>query len=95
MPRGLGGTPPRRHGKKFENHYHSFALYFCWYNWIRKYKAHGTTPAVVVGITDKQMTMKDVVEIIDAGQQSLIQLLRRSRLEQLPQLLSFVRQLIC
>jgi len=22
--------------KKFENHCHSLALYFCWYNWIRK-----------------------------------------------------------
>lgn len=70
--------------KKFENHYHSLALYFCWYNWIRKHKAHGTTPAIAAGITDKQLTMKDVVDIIDARQQSLIRLLRESQLEQLP-----------
>jgi hypothetical protein len=25
--------------KKFENHYHSLVLYFCWYNWVRKHKA--------------------------------------------------------
>ena len=39
--------------KKFENHCHSLALYFCWYNWIRKHKTLGSTPAMAAGITDK------------------------------------------
>lgn len=51
--------------KKFENHCHSLALYFVFYNWIRKHKAHGTTPAVAAGLTDKAMTMADVVQLID------------------------------
>ena len=52
--------------KKFENHCHSLALYFVFYNWVRKHKAHGTTPAVAAGLTDKAFTMADVVGLIDA-----------------------------
>jgi acyl-CoA synthetase (AMP-forming)/AMP-acid ligase II len=59
--------------KKFENHCHSLALYFCWYNWIRKHKTHGKTPAVAAGLTDKAMTMADVAELIDLQEQSLLQ----------------------
>jgi IS1 family transposase len=59
--------------KKFENHCHSLALYFCWYNWIRKHKTHGKTPAVAAGLTDKAMTMADVAELIDLREQSLLQ----------------------
>lgn len=51
--------------KKFENHCHSLALYFVFYNWIRKHKTHGKTPAMAAGITDKAMTMADVVQLID------------------------------
>lgn len=52
--------------KKWENHCHSLALYFVWYNWIRKNKAVGTTPAIAAGLTDKAMGMADVVAMIDA-----------------------------
>ncbi len=52
--------------KKFENHCHSLALYFVWYNWMRKNKAVGTTPAIAAGLTDKTMVMADVVKMIDA-----------------------------
>jgi hypothetical protein len=34
--------------KKFENHC-QLALYFCWYNWVRKHKAHKLTPAMAAG----------------------------------------------
>jgi len=51
--------------KKFKNHCHSLALYFVWYNWIRKHKAHGKTPAVAAGLTDKLMDWSDVVDLID------------------------------
>jgi IS1 family transposase len=51
--------------KKWENHYHSLALYFVWYNWIRKHKALGTTPAIASSLTDKPMMMADVAAMID------------------------------
>jgi IS1 family transposase len=37
--------------KKFENHCHMVALYSVWYNWMRKHKAHGKTPAIASGLT--------------------------------------------
>jgi hypothetical protein len=36
-----------------------------WYNWIRKHKAVGTTPAIAAGLTDKALTMADVAVLID------------------------------
>jgi IS1 family transposase len=51
--------------KKFENHCHSLALYFMHYNWMRKHKTLGTTPAVAAGLTKDAMTMADLVHLID------------------------------
>ena len=51
--------------KKIENHCHSLALYFVWYNWVRLHKAHKVTPAMAAGLTDKLMEMKDIVALID------------------------------
>jgi IS1 family transposase len=59
--------------KKFQNHCHSLALYFVWYNWMRKHKAIGTTPAIAAGLTDKAMTMTDLVELLDAREFSALQ----------------------
>lgn len=58
--------------KKFQNHCHSLALYFVWYNWMRKHKAHGQTPAMAAGLTDKPMLMADLVKILDAREQKEI-----------------------
>ena len=66
--------------KKFENHCHSLALYFVFYNWIRKHKAHGKTPAVAAGITDKALTMADVVALIDARDEKALADKRRATL---------------
>lgn len=55
--------------KKFENRCHSLALYFVYYNWIRKHKAHGQTPAMAAGLADKPMLMADLVEVLDAREQ--------------------------
>jgi IS1 family transposase len=75
--------------KKFENHCHSLALYFCWYNWMRKHKTLGTTPAIAAGITDKVLTMADVAALVDVREQSQIQerraALLTSPISQLPQ----------
>ncbi len=51
--------------KKIENHCHSLALYFVWYNWVRLHKAHKLSPAMVAGLTSKLMEMKDIVALID------------------------------
>jgi hypothetical protein len=58
--------------KKFENHCHSLALYFVFYNWMRKHKAHGKTPAMAAGLTDKPMLMADLVAILDQREQVAI-----------------------
>jgi IS1 family transposase len=68
--------------KKFENHCHSLALYFVYYNWMRKHKAHGQTPAMASGLTDKPMLMADLVAILDRLEMNTIQ---RRRQELLPQ----------
>ena len=59
--------------KKFQNHCHSLALYFVWYNWMRKHKAIGTTPAMAASLTDKAMTMSDLVELMDAREFDALQ----------------------
>ena len=53
------------HSKKFENHLHALALYFTWYNWIRVHETPRTTPAVAVGLTDDEMDMEWLLELID------------------------------
>lgn len=52
--------------KKFENHVHMVALYAVWYNWVRIHKTLRVTPAMAAGLTDKLMSMEDVVALIDA-----------------------------
>jgi IS1 family transposase len=58
--------------KKFDNHCHSLALYFVYYNWIRKHQALGKTPAIAAGLTTKAMTMADVVNLIDIQEEALL-----------------------
>jgi hypothetical protein len=67
-------------GKKFDNHCHSLALYFVHYNWMRKHKAHGKTPAIAAGITDKVMTMVDLAQIIDRREEYALTQKRRGML---------------
>jgi len=58
--------------KKIENHCHSLALYFIWYNWVRIHKAHKLSPAMAAGITDKLMEMKDIVALIDDAEMKAV-----------------------
>ncbi|WP_084419516.1 DDE-type integrase/transposase/recombinase [Henriciella litoralis] len=53
--------------KKFDNHCHALALYFVFYNFCRKHKTLGTTPAVAAGVTDQQRDMAWIVGLIDAA----------------------------
>jgi hypothetical protein len=67
--------------KKFENHCHSLALYFVWYNWMRKHKTLGTTPAVAAGLTDETLDMTNVVTLMDKRDEQLLIDKRRAKFE--------------
>jgi hypothetical protein len=67
--------------KKFENHCHALALYFVWYNWMRKHKTTGTTPAIAAGLTDEMLDMSHVVRLIDQRDEQLLGDKRRAKLE--------------
>jgi hypothetical protein len=51
--------------KRFENHCHALALYFVWYNWIRKHATLKTTPAIAAGVTSERLDWNDVVRLTD------------------------------
>ena len=54
--------------KKLENHLHSLALYFVWYNFCRSHKTlKGHTPAMAAGLTEARYSLKWIVELIDAN----------------------------
>jgi IS1 family transposase len=51
--------------KRFKNHCHALALYFVWYNWIRKHATLKTTPAIASGLTSERLDWNDVVRLTD------------------------------
>jgi hypothetical protein len=53
--------------KKVENHAHAVALHMLFYNFCRIHKTLRITPAMAANVTDKLMSMDDVVTLIDAG----------------------------
>jgi len=52
--------------KKAENHGHSLAIYFVYYNFIRTHKALRMTPAMAARIAKSPMEMADLVAMVDA-----------------------------
>lgn len=52
--------------KNLENHCHMIALTMMDYNFCRKHGTIKTTPAIAAGVADRQWTLEDVVEMIDA-----------------------------
>ncbi len=52
--------------KKIENHGHSLALYFLYYNFIRIHKSLKMSPAMAAGVTDKLWSVEDIVAPLDA-----------------------------
>ena len=52
--------------KKVENHCHSLALYFLYYNFVRIHKSLKTAPAMAAGVTDKLWAIEDIVALLDA-----------------------------
>jgi IS1 family transposase len=52
--------------KKLENHCHMLAVGFMHYNFCRKHTTLKETPAQAAGVADRQWTLEEVVEMIDA-----------------------------
>lgn len=51
--------------KKVENHIHALAIYFFHYNFIRIHQTLRVTPAMEAGVTDRLMTIMDMVAIVE------------------------------
>jgi hypothetical protein len=52
--------------KKIVNHCHMLALGYMHYNFCRKHMSLKRTPAQAAGIADRQWTLEEVVEMVDA-----------------------------
>ncbi len=51
--------------KKVENHAHSVALHFMWYNFGRVYKTLRVAPVMEAGLADSVWTYEDVAAWVD------------------------------
>ena len=54
--------------KKLENHSASVALYMMCYNFGRKHKTLGTTPAVRAGLTDHIWSVEEIIGLLQAAE---------------------------
>jgi hypothetical protein len=50
--------------KKIENHAHSLALYFVYYNFCKIHKSLSVTPAMQAGLMKRVMTVEDIAKLI-------------------------------
>lgn len=51
--------------KRVVNHAHAVALHYWYYNFARKHKTLGTTPAVAAGIAERAYTIDDLVDMLE------------------------------
>ena len=52
--------------KKIENHTHSVALHFMYYNFCRQHKSlDGISPAMAAGVTERLWDIEDIVRLVD------------------------------
>lgn len=56
--------------KKMENHAHAMALHFLYYNFVRIHQTLRTTPAMAAGVTKRLWEMTDVVNMLEAWENS-------------------------
>ena len=54
------------HSKKWENHYHSLALYFTWYNFCRIHSTIEQTPAMKAGLSREPDSLEWILDLIDS-----------------------------
>jgi len=52
--------------KKYESHCHMMAIYFVWYNFIRKHTTLKTTPAVAAGLAEQPYGFDFIVGLVEA-----------------------------
>lgn len=57
--------------KKVENHAHSVALHFMYYNFVRIHKTLRVTPAMAAGVTDRLWEIGDIVKVLEDWEKSL------------------------
>ena len=51
--------------KKIDNHRHSIALHFMYYNFVRIHQSLRTTPAMAAGVTDRLWDIADMVALLE------------------------------
>lgn len=51
--------------KKFENHAHSVAIHFMYYNFVRIHQTTRLTPAMAAGVADKLWEIGDMVRVLE------------------------------
>ena len=56
--------------KKIENHAYSVALFAMYYNFVRIHKTLRTTPAMAAGVSKRLWEMADVVDVLEAWENS-------------------------
>ncbi len=54
--------------KKLENHSAAVALYMMYYNFGRKHKTLGTTPAVKAGLADHIWSIEEIIGLLEASE---------------------------
>ena len=54
--------------KKVENHAHSVALHFMYYNFCRIHRTLKITPAMAAGVTERLWEIGDIVKLIEAAE---------------------------
>jgi IS1 family transposase len=57
--------------KRLVNHEDAVALHYFHYNFIRRHKTLGTTPAVAAGLTDHEWTVSDLVGMLEDEERKL------------------------
>jgi hypothetical protein len=57
---------PNAFSKKIENHGHSLAMYFLYYNFVRIHKTLKMSPAMAAGVTNKLWNVEDILGLLDA-----------------------------
>jgi IS1 family transposase len=58
------------HSKKLENHLHALAIHYMHYNFGRKQKAIGGTPAMSAGLADHVWSIEEIVGLMDTAETS-------------------------
>jgi hypothetical protein len=51
--------------KKIDNHRHSIAVHFMYYNFVRIHQTLRTTPAMAAGVTDKLWDIENMIALLD------------------------------